>query len=196
MPRPKTVPRPPVSPDKVREREKHGGKPRPGENYRPDGEKERLIADHAKALELRKSGLSYREIARRMNRSVNTVHGYIQSELLFLREQTSMDAESVRDMELERLDQLQSSLWSARKDPSVAGTIIRIMERRAKLLGIDAPTRTELVGALAAVTPETAAKMSDSDISARVRALLGRIEASTKADDPDGSSSPPVMVDG
>jgi len=55
-------------------------------------------------------------------------------------------ADEVRTLEVERLDSLLNGLWQRRHVPEITDRILRIMERRAKLLGLDAPTRTELTG--------------------------------------------------
>ena len=55
-------------------------------------------------------------------------------------------ADEVRTLEVERLDSLLNGLWQRRHVPEITDRILRIMERRAKLLGLDAPTRTEVTG--------------------------------------------------
>ena len=57
------------------------------------------------------------------------------------------DAHFVVELELERLDTLLTSLWSNRDNPRNADSILRVMERKHKLLGIEAPTRIEQTGA-------------------------------------------------
>src|SRR5205823_5555376 len=52
-------------------------------------------------------------------------------------------ASMVRQLELERLDALQKSLWgkALAGDMPALDRILRIMERRSGLLGLDAPAR-------------------------------------------------------
>ncbi|WNO25823.1 terminase small subunit [Arthrobacter phage Altadena] len=62
-----------------------------------------------------------------------------------------LPAESVaeiRRLESARLDQMHLGAWTGarRGDDRAIASIIRIMERRAKLLGLDMPTQTEEVG--------------------------------------------------
>lgn len=63
---------------------------------------------------------------------------------------TPEDREKVRKTELARLDRLQSAWWNKAIDPksSEQGTasrmVLSFMERRAKMLGLDAPTRIDV----------------------------------------------------
>jgi hypothetical protein len=56
-------------------------------------------------------------------------------------------AEEIRTIELARLDGLMVTLWPAarRGDLAAVDRILKVMERRAKLLGLDAPARHEVV---------------------------------------------------
>lgn len=53
-------------------------------------------------------------------------------------------ADEVRMLEVERLDALLSGLWARKNTPEVTDRILRIMERRAKLLGLDSPVRSDV----------------------------------------------------
>ena len=57
-------------------------------------------------------------------------------------------AEDVRLLELERLDRMLAGMWpkAIAGDPKAVAAAVKIMDRRAKYLGIDAPVRTELTG--------------------------------------------------
>lgn len=166
--------RPPINPEQRRK-----NVPRRSKNSRshPKGELERVAEKHAMALELRKQGLTFREIAARMGISLKSAHDCVEAELLELREKTVLDAVAVREIDLERCDVMLKGLWPKIKkgDPAAVGAGVRVLDRRARLLGHDAPQKTELVGALAAITPEAAARMSEADIAARVQALVTRI---------------------
>ena len=56
----------------------------------------------------------------------------------------------ILDLELERLDYLQTSLWSEalKGDERKTDRVLKIMERRSKYMGLDAPVKTELEGSL------------------------------------------------
>jgi hypothetical protein len=99
------------------------------------------------ALEYRKSGMSYRAIADRIGvKSSATTYRYIQNALLNL---VKEPAEGVRALEIERLDQALVAIWPKIIDGCLFSikTMLSIMERRAKLLGLDAPAKSEFTGA-------------------------------------------------
>ena len=112
----------------------------------------------AQALELRAAGLSFRQIGRQLGCSTSDAHRRV------LRE----PADRVRALELHRLDQLQAHAVAVLCDRHVliqAGRVVvdqqgrpypdhglvlaaiaallRIAERRARLLGLDAPARVD-----------------------------------------------------
>ncbi len=62
-------------------------------------------------------------------------------------EDTKRDASEWIGEQLRDLDALYADLWATREDPRVAAQLMKIMERRAKLLGLDKPQRTEVTGA-------------------------------------------------
>lgn len=99
----------------------------------------------AQALDLRKAGASLQQVADRMGLgSRQRAHQIINLGLSELNAICQEEAETVRRLELERLDGLLLSLYPQRSNPRVADTILRTMERRAKLLGLDAPTKATL----------------------------------------------------
>ena len=70
-------------------------------------------------------------------------------------------------MELERLDAMTAGLWPGIQEGSAANVSagVRISERRAKLLGLDAPTasKTEVAGSLS-VAAEMRLKAETEDL--------------------------------
>jgi len=101
------------------------------------------VARQKEALELRLQGLSYAAIAAKLNyKSPQAAHNAVMSAIKrTLRE----PADAVRRLECERLDALQAALWQKlHEDPAVADRILRVMERRARLLGLDAPASLEV----------------------------------------------------
>jgi hypothetical protein len=61
--------------------------------------------------------------------------------------ETAQYSETLREQELQRLDRLQVGVWAAALagDPRAADTALKIIDRRIKLLGLDAPTRYEVI---------------------------------------------------
>ena len=98
------------------------------------------------ALELRKRGLSYRQIAAQTGyKSAQAAHKAVMTAL---QRTTQEPADEVRKLELERLDALLFGVWEAaiNGDDKAVNNALRIMERRAKLLGLDAPVKNEVAG--------------------------------------------------
>lgn len=124
------------------------------------------------ALELRLSGFSYSQIAEKLGYSSRAAAFKAVSNAMkrTLRE----PAEKVRELELDRLDELLKSLWYYRGRVDYVDRILKVMERRARLLGLDAPERFEKV-----LNPEEEklAKLSDDERAARIAAILEQARA-------------------
>jgi hypothetical protein len=91
------------------------------------------------ALELRLAGETFQSIADKLG--YKSKHGSFRAVETALAEITKQPAESVRTMELERLDAMHAGFWPQAQagDPMAAAACLKIQERRAKLLGLDAP---------------------------------------------------------
>lgn len=90
-----------------------------------------------KALELRIGGANYRQIANALKVSVGTSHAYVNEGLQQIRDSNVEAFEQLRLIEIARLDSLLIALWSKRGNPRVGDSILRVSERRARLLGLD-----------------------------------------------------------
>ena len=95
----------------------------------------------AEAVRLRKMGLSYPQIAERVGyNSRQAAFQAVTTALRDIREETADDADDLRTLEAERLDQLwQIAFTEAVSNRSMRAidTLMRIQERRAKLFGLD-----------------------------------------------------------
>ena len=102
--------------------------------------KARKLERQAKALELRRMGKGYVEIAVHLGIGKSQAHRLVQEGLSDARAQVDADASELKAEELSRLDAMLSGLWpDARKGHlGAVDRVLRIMERRAKMLGIDA----------------------------------------------------------
>jgi DNA-binding CsgD family transcriptional regulator len=91
------------------------------------------------AVDLRRKGKSYNEIADIMGLNKSSIHKTVSKALKELKDDLEADATLLRAQELDRLDSLQSACWpDAMEGNTTAGAqILRVMERRAKLLGLD-----------------------------------------------------------
>ena len=102
-----------------------------------------------KALELRKRGLNYTQIGKKLGCHRSTACRYVLSELENLAERCREEAVYVRDLELQRLDELYLIAYRAiirGNDLAGIDRCLRIMERRAKLLGLDAVAKVDVQG--------------------------------------------------
>jgi hypothetical protein len=120
--------------------------------HRRRGETEAIVERRARVFELRKRGSSYREIGRALGIDVHTAHADVAAEIAALRDTTVTQATELRALELERLDAMNAGLWSQieKGSPTAVSAGVRVIERRCRLLGIDAPvaSRTEVSGSL------------------------------------------------
>ena len=102
-----------------------------------------LIELRIKAIELRKSGATYEQIALALGyASRGAAYNAVMAGLMMA---ISEPAESVREMEAMRLDALLLGLWQKARsgDLQVIDRVLKIMDRRARLLGLDAPAKIE-----------------------------------------------------
>jgi hypothetical protein len=97
----------------------------------------------AAALHLRKQGIGYEEIAARLGYGSRS--GAHKAVMAGLRNTLQEPADEVRTLELARLDAIVEAAWPWIESGSAThmAAAIRAMERRAKLLGLDAPTKHE-----------------------------------------------------
>jgi hypothetical protein len=101
-----------------------------------------------KALNLRLSGATYKQIGIELGISEPAAFKLVTREIARQAQEVREDANQVKEMEMQRLDQL--TLLNAKNftDPAKQGPAIdralRIMERRCKLLGIDAAQKVEV----------------------------------------------------
>lgn len=110
---------------------------------RPVGEDAARRERATKALDLRIAGASYRQIARQLDIADATAYADVQEELGQLDAGNREKAERLRDLEARRLDQLTIALQPGIRagEPRAILAAVRIMERRARLFGLDAPTK-------------------------------------------------------
>lgn len=99
------------------------------------------------ALELRKRGIPYRDIARALGwASASTAYEAVQK---LLEKRVRENADELVEMELERLDHLyqtllKTAMGGGRGAARAAEVAIKVLERRSKLLGLDAAEQKEL----------------------------------------------------
>jgi transposase-like protein len=173
---------------------------------------------------MRQAGVPIAEIARRFGVGTSNVSNSIRRQLGKLNQEALLAYPEVLQMELERLDALQSAIWpltqhrkqkmddgtevSIEPDIKAVSTVLSIIDRRAKLLGMEqtnvnvqmdvrdaSPLRAVLAGAPGVVQSEkfdseAEAKkllmlMSDAGIMPRetIKELLGDLSALGEGED-------------
>ena len=110
-------------------------------NTRPDN---LIAAERAlQAMELRKHGFTYDAIGKEIGVTRQRAYQIVKNELEALREECSEIAEDIVKIELERLDIMLVGAWpnATTGDVTAIDRVLKIMERRARLLGLDAPAK-------------------------------------------------------
>jgi len=151
----------------------------------------RAIERQRQALELRKAGVAFDEIARTLGYAgPSSAYRAVMSAL---KRTLQEPADEVRKLELARLDRAQRTAWERmlQGDLDALGKVLKIMERRAKLLGLEAPTK------IAPTDPsgEHEFHLSEDERIRRTAAILAAVaeehQASLAASDaPDGEGAP------
>jgi transposase-like protein len=93
------------------------------------------------AIELRRSGAGYEDIARHLGMSgPGQAYKVVQEALKATYREP---ADEVRKLELDRLDRLTLALWQRAKggESEAIDRVLKLMDRRARLLGLDAPQK-------------------------------------------------------
>jgi hypothetical protein len=107
--------------------------------------KPELIDKERKALELRRAGATYDEIAQALGYA--TPQGaYLAYNRAIKRTLVEGGAEEARQSELDRCDRLQRAYWAKAMsgDIQAGGIILKVMDRRARYLGLDAPIKQQV----------------------------------------------------
>jgi hypothetical protein len=147
-----------------------------------------------KVLELRRAGLTWQRIAVQVGYADHS--GAYLAYKRALKRVLQQPAEELRQAEIDRLDRLQLAAWpkAMQGDNSAIATVLRIMERRAKLLGLDMPVKIaqdvtvwdggesidRAVRDLAELLRENSA---DSSVESPMAGDTGEIESATTGDD-------------
>lgn len=108
------------------------------------------------ALDLRIARKTYSEIAAEMGVAIQTAHEYVHAAIERMSADEVRHADVARQMHLLRLDALLAAQWprAMQGDVTAAVTCLRIMEREAKLLGLDAPVKVDVEHRLRALATE------------------------------------------
>jgi hypothetical protein len=115
--------------------------------------REFLAERDAKIWALRKGGMAAADIAKRVGTTTRQVNSAVSRQLARLNREAVLSYPEVMRLELERLDALQAAIWPQTQprletmpdgtqymreaDPKAIDTVLRIMQSRSKLLGMD-----------------------------------------------------------
>lgn len=115
--------------------------------------REFLAERDTRIFKMRQAGVAINEIARRFNMTTSAVNSAIKRQLEKLNREAMMAYPEVLRLELERLDALQQSIWpmtqhrrvttddgseiNVEPDMKAIQQVLSIMDRRAKLLGME-----------------------------------------------------------
>jgi hypothetical protein len=126
----------------------------------------------ARALELRKAGLTFRQIGADLGVTEQRAHQVVTRELARLNAKRAEDGDTVTRLEVERLDALLATVWpkALAGDLPSFDRVLAVLARRAKLLGIDAEKPTTGV-TMQNITVE----MTDRERADAIAALLSRV---------------------
>lgn len=110
--------------------------------------------NEARALTMRLAGETYRQIGEQLGVTTAAAYKMVRRVLDRTRKAADESAAELRQLEQERLDALLLALWkpATQGNQGAVDRVLRIMERRAKLLGLDAPTKTDVTSGGQALT--------------------------------------------
>ena len=102
-----------------------------------------LVDREMRVLELRRMGFTWTHIAKEVGYADHS--GAYVAYQRAIKRMMKQPVEEVRDQELDRIDRLQLAVWpqAVKGDTKAILTIIKLMERRARLIGLDTPIRIE-----------------------------------------------------
>jgi hypothetical protein len=136
----------------------------------------RALARQKKALDLRLAGLSFTRIGAKIGITRQRAHQLVQKGLQETRSQIAAAGDEVRAEELARLDGMLEKFYpmATKGDLQAGDRVLKIGERRAKLLGLEAPVRIETTGRDgAAIEVSSSVSIDPSKLStATLRELL------------------------
>jgi hypothetical protein len=138
------------------------------------------------AVALRKQGASYREIAKQINSmeqykpadgdySVSMAYGDVMHELKRIRAENAEEAGEALQLELDRLDTMQSKLWpnALKGDYAALDRILVIMDKRARYMNLAAPAKAEvsISGSIGLGAPAGGTRLTDEELKEEVERL-------------------------
>lgn len=171
---------------------------RKGKGWHNNGDEERLAERRAKAWDLKKAGASCRQIGKQLGVSAMQVFRDLRDGLDEVRDHMAHTIQEHVVIEQARLDAINLAIWPKvqQGDLEAARTAVRVIERRAALLGLDAAKRLEMKvdtpSALVQHTTTNTTVVLGSLDDAQLRAHLSRL---ISALDQAPLELPPATID-
>jgi len=111
----------------------------------PKAPKPDQIDKERRVIELRRAGATYDDIAQAVGYAdaSGARNAYIRA---MKRTLVEAGTEEIRELELDRLDRMQRAIWAKamKGDVQAIHTALKILDRRARYLGLDAPMKQEI----------------------------------------------------
>lgn len=137
-------------------------------NAKTSADRLKAATTRRQVVELRMSGATITQICERLSIGRATAHRHIEKAMADVQAEIAGPAEHIKRMHYARLERLLLGAWGngIKGDNPSIDRIIKILERQAKLLGLDAPTKLAHGGDPDAppIRTESAQTMSDADL--------------------------------
>jgi hypothetical protein len=136
------------------------------QNGRPAGKapSPEIIDKEVQVVSLRRQGFTWDQISEQVGYSSpsSSRDAYLRASRRVMRD----DIEDIRNLELDRLDVAMSGIWIGVQngDPQSVLLMLKIMDRRAKLLALDAPRRMYV--------QEVVPEVSVEDLERRIQQII------------------------
>jgi hypothetical protein len=156
------------------------------------GGRERAAVRRQRALELRITGMPFREIGRQLGVSGCQAHHDIARSLAELAAREQDQARIARQLDLERINKALAGVMpkAEKGDPQAVNALVRLLELRARLLGLDAPLRAHHGGDPDA-PPIAVEQLSPDDRERRLLELITAARGRAGVDVPALAYHPP-----
>jgi hypothetical protein len=142
-----------------------------------------------KALDLRLTGKTYEVIGAELGVAAPSAYKAVKRGIARIEKQTAESAREMIRLELERLDAMHDALWPRvlRGDEKAVESALHILEQRAKLVGLYAPTK------IAPTDPsgtESYAGLGDAELEREIAAAVAGLGLGAQAPVEPARASP------
>lgn len=141
-----------------------------------------------KAMELRRTGMTFDQIGQALGIAGPTAYEHVKKALAEAREHYRTDANEQIELDLQRLDAMYAALQPTMNDPRAVQAMLGILDRRAKLLGLDAPAKQEISGSMNLVNPFDLRTAIERDLKARLNGNGGATHVPTNGTNGTGGN--------